>query len=411
MSAERARTVDKRILRRAAWRIGVQTACVVALVSVAFAAAAVLVVLGAQHRDDTDQLRMAIAQADDMTEPPAGVWLVVRNSDSEIASPDIPPGLPDQRQIDLVTTDRVPRSVDLRIHGHEYEVRTVPRPDGRVVQAVLDLSKDRAERFGLVEAFAITGLIGLPLAAAVGIWLAPRAVAPLADALTLQHRFVADASHELRTPLTRLSGRAQLIRRELDQQADPAVISSDVEDLRTDAAHLAEILDDLLVETHPTRTDEDELIQVPALVTEALDATRAMAAEYGVELTCDVTGTPPPVAGSPAGLSRAVTALLDNAIRHATSEVTVTVAEEGRDVIVDVLDDGPAIAPEIMSTMFGRFPTSGSHADREVRRRYGLGIALASEVAAQHGGWVSALYTDRHGATLRLRLPAVRPTT
>jgi hypothetical protein len=411
VSAERARTVDKRILRRAAWRIGLQTACAVALASVAFAAAAVLVLVGAQHRDDGDQLRMAIAQADDVSDAPTGMWLAIREDDSETATPDLPAGLPDQRQIDLVAADRVPRSIDLHLDGREYEVRTVARRDGRVVQAMLDLSRARAERIGLVEAFAIVGLVGLPLAAAAGVWLAPRAVAPLADALTLQHRFVADASHELRTPLTRLSGRAQLIRRELDQQADPAVISSDVDDLRTDAAHLAEILDDLLIEPHPTRTDADEVIQLPALVTEALDAARPMAAEYDVELTCDVTGTPPPVAGSPPSLRRAVTALLDNAIRHATSEVTVTVAEEGRDVIVDVVDDGPAIAPEIMSTMFGRFPTSGSHADREIRRRYGLGIALASEVAAQHGGWVSALYTDRHGATLRLRLPAVRPTT
>lgn len=409
MTAERARSADVRIVRRAAWRIGLQTACAVALASVGFAAAAVLVVLGAQHRNDSELIRMAIAQADDVTDPPAGMWLVIREHGVETATPGLPAGLPDQRQIDLVAADRVTRSADLHAHRHEYQVRTVAQPDGRVVQAMLDLSSDRAERFGLVEAFAITGLIGLPLAAAAGVWLAPRAVAPLADALALHRRFVADASHELRTPLTLLSTRAQLVRRELEQQADPAVISADVDELTTDAAHLSEILDDLLVAAHPRKINTDEVVRPQVLVTQAVDAARPMATEYGVELYCDIAGTPPPIAGSSAALRRAVTALLDNAIRHATTEVGVAVSCEGRDVVVDVVDDGPGIAPEIMSTMFDRFATSGGDPDRDGRRRYGLGLALVSEVAAQHGGWVSALYTDRRGATLRLRLPALRP--
>jgi signal transduction histidine kinase len=81
--------------------------------------------------------------------------------------------------------------------------------------------------------------------------------------------------------------------------------------------------------------------------------------------------------------------------------VWVTVGAEGRDVVVDVADDGPGIAPDVLATMFDHL-AEGS-ADR------GVGLALVSEVAASHGGWISVVHTGRRGVTLRLRLPAARP--
>ncbi|MDR1512323.1 MAG: hypothetical protein LBS56_02405, partial [Propionibacteriaceae bacterium] len=58
-------------------------------------------------------------------------------------------------------------------------------------------------------------VVGIALMGVVGWWTSRRAVRPLADALTLQRHFVADASHELRTPLTVLSTRIQLLKRRL----------------------------------------------------------------------------------------------------------------------------------------------------------------------------------------------------
>lgn len=102
------------------------------------------------------------------SDPPAGMWLVIRQHDVEQATPGPPKGLPDRRQIEEVSADRVARSADLRVHQREYRVRTEAEPDGRVVQALLDLSRDHAVRSGLTLAFAITGLVGLLLTAAAG---------------------------------------------------------------------------------------------------------------------------------------------------------------------------------------------------------------------------------------------------
>ena len=90
--------------------------------------------------------------------------------------------------------------------------------------------------------------------------------------------------------------------------------------------------------------------------------------------------------------------------------VQVSIRQLGRDVVVDVVDDGPGIAPDVRTTLFDRFTSSKSdEAAGAPSRRYGLGLSLVSEVAAQHGGAVSVVDTGRRGATLRLRLPAVRP--
>lgn len=393
---------DESILRRAAWRIGMQTAAAVSIVVIGLAAIAVLVVLGSQHEANDRLINMDIARADDVTDPPAGVWLVIQHDGHQVATADLPAGLPDQAQIDAVASDRVTRLADFTAAHQEYRVKTTATSDGRVIQLLLDLTTDNAERDRLLAAFAVSGIAGLPLSAAIGFWLARRAVAPLAAALALQRRFVADAGHELRTPLTLLSTRAQLVQRALGV----TMASPDVDGLVADARHLADILDELLLAAGPRDRPADELVRLPELVSQATDSARPRADELGLALTCHTLGEPSPVLGARAGLRRALTALLDNAIRHADGEVRVTVRSIGRDTVVDVADDGPGIAPDMESRMFERFVTSPSDVKPGVRRRYGLGLALVSEVAARHGGSVSVVRTGRSGATLRLRLPA-----
>jgi signal transduction histidine kinase len=408
VSRRAARSVDERTLRRAARRIGLQTAAGFAVLVVGLAAVSVLVVLRSQHQADDQLIEMAVARADDVTDPPAGVWLVIRHGDRQVSSPGLPTGLPDEAQIDQVAADHTARTTDFTAHDREYRVDTRPRADGDVVQALLDLSADHAERYRLLEAFLVSGVAGLVIAAAVGAWLGRRAVAPMAETLALQRRFVADASHELRTPLTLLSTRAQLIRRELGQDGGTDTIRADVQSLVTDARQLSDILDDMLVVADRRESPADEVVRLPVVVAQAVESARPLAEERGVDLTIGGDGEVPSVAGAQATLRRAVTALLDNAIRHASSQVRVSTSSVGGDVVVDVADDGPGVEPEMASTLFTRFVTARGDGNPGARRRYGLGLALVSDIATQHGGSVSVLDTGRAGATLRIRLP-VRP--
>ena len=123
-----------------------------------------------------------------------------------------------------------------------------------------------------------------------------------------------------------------------------------------------------------------------------------------------VPADPVTVEGVPAALRRAVTALVDNAVGHARSVVRLEVAVHRGEAVLQVLDDGPGISPEVAPRMFERFTSARSEPADPAggRRHYGIGLALVADVAAAHGGRVSggARPDGAPGAALTLVLPA-----
>jgi signal transduction histidine kinase len=399
-----ARSADDRLLRRTALRVGLQSALAVAITVVALCGVAILVVLRSQHTDQNTLLSTAIERVDDVTDPPAGVWLVIQHGTQQHVTPALPAGFPDEAALAATSADGVVRTADVTTGQGEYSVRTQRHGDD-VVQAILDLRSAHLERDRLLQALLITGAVGLLLAGATGAWLARRAVTPLEHALSLQRRFVADAGHELRTPLTLLSTRAQLLQR----RSGDTALKSDVDDLVADTRQLTEILEDLLLAADPREDTPKEPVDLTALVRHAVAAAEPAATERGVQLSVDTPG-PVSVNGYEAGLRRAVNALLDNGIRHASTTLRVTVEATGREARIDVADDGPGIDPAIMPTMFARFASGSTDTPPGQPRRYGIGLSLVNEIAARHHGTVTAHNTDTGGALLRLTLPPLRRT-
>jgi two-component system OmpR family sensor kinase len=416
-----------RALRRAAVRLGLQTGVAVAVVVVALIGVALAVVLRSQHTAAIDLITKSVARADDVTDPPAGAWLIISTPSRLLRSHGLPAGFPDLKAVEAAAalageSNRIPAPVTttVQLGGREYLVATQARP-GMVVQGVLDLSGDHAERDRLVGALVLSGLLGLVLAALSGAFLASRAMKPLASSLAMQRRFVADASHELRTPLTLLSTRAQLVQRGLRRGRDPVSLATDIDGLVTDADHLAMILEDLLVAADPRGDGLGESVDLRVLADQVTAACEPSARQSQVTIDIHLPEDPVMVHGAPVALRRALTALVDNAVRHASSTVVVSVDVRGARAIVEVSDDGPGIDEEVLPRLFERFETfpDGRPAPDEPaeagRRRYGLGLALVSEVAARHGGQVRARNrsTPAHleagasgtGATLELSLP------
>jgi signal transduction histidine kinase len=121
---------------------------------------------------------------------------------------------------------------------------------------------------------------------------------------------------------------------------------------------------------------------------------------------------PVQVLGEPALLELVVRNLLDNAVRHSTSTVEVSLfAQDGRALLV-VEDDGPGIAPSHRSEVFVRFVRLDDARSRKPGGA-GLGLAIVKEIAAVHGGTVEAGESRLGGASLRVSLPMeshARPT-
>jgi signal transduction histidine kinase len=386
------------LARKAAIRLGVQAAALVAVIVVALTAVAVVVLIEGQRSQVSAQLDDAIARADDVDDPPSSVYLVLRDPTGRVTrTAGLPAGVVDLDAVAAAAAGGEPPAVERSVRGVQYEIATARRADGVTVQAILDLTANHADRNHLIATMLVTGVLGLLVAGAAGTWLGHRALAPLSAALTLQHRFVADAGHELRTPLTLLGTRAQLLRRRLRRDpTTPGRILTELDGVVADSARLTAILEDLLLVADPLADRLTEPLDLAEL------ARTADVAGHEVDVRVDAPGAVP-VVGSRTALTRALTALVDNGVRHAHTRVTVAARVEGDRAVLEVADDGDGIDPAVAPRLFERFATGARPTDPG-RRRYGLGLALVAEIAAAHHGSVE-LVPGGPGARFRLTLP------
>lgn len=181
-----------------------------------------------------------------------------------------------------------------------------------------------------------------------------------------QRRFVADASHELRSPIASLRTQLEV------GAAHPELL--DVPGAVADTVELQDLAADLLL----ARLDAGErpgraAVDLGALVREEVSQRTGDRVPVAVSVRDEGALE---VRGSRGQLARVVGNLLDNAERHTERSVAVAVRAEPGAVLVDVTDDGA-----------------------------GLGLAIARDVAARHGGTLTVGESAQGGALFRLRLP------
>ena len=399
---------DDRELRRASVRLAVQFA---ALILVLFAILGVVVyALVAGSQAVAAQRALQAASMVDSPHDVAHGSLVTISDDSGVhSSPDLPKGLPDQAAIDRVQQTHQDETSSIDSGGQTYLVLTSSRQPGRVVQAAVGLREQQEELARLVGALVIGGVLAAAAAAGLSMLMARRAMRPLADALALQRRFVADASHELRTPLTLLSTRAQLVRRRLtDGTADDAAVADGIDEIVADSRALTEIVEDLLIAADPRENAHREPVDLADVAAASVRSALGTAEERGVTIAVKAAG-PVVVSGAPVSLRRLVIALLDNAIDHARSAIVVQVTAQGKEAVLRVSDDGPGFPGVDAGRAFERFASARSgEAPPGDSRHYGLGLALVAEVTSRHGGSVDAANDGPEGgAAVTVRLPRV----
>jgi two-component system, OmpR family, sensor kinase len=207
--------------------------------------------------------------------------------------------------------------------------------------------------------------------------------------------FLADASHDLRTPVASLSAAAESLLRD---DPDRAERERRLVAMVREARRAGRLVDDLLLMARLDGADAaQELrrrpVDVAALVGEVAAAQRLL----GGDVTAAVTG-PAVVLGDAEQLSRVLTNLADNA-RRLAGRVRLAARREGGQVLVEVTDDGPGVAPEDRERIF----------ERSVRAdgagRAGLGLPIARAVARAHGGDLTCADAPV-GARFVMRIPA-----
>ncbi|WP_244178823.1 sensor histidine kinase [Streptomyces rubellomurinus] len=218
-----------------------------------------------------------------------------------------------------------------------------------------------------------------------------------------QRRFIADASHELRSPLT-------VLRTQLEVALglpDPEVRAEMVAGALEDTERLQRLAADLLLLARLDVAGQDrpqEAVDLAELVRTTVEARGALPCPVTVHAPAGLT-----VPGNPLWLGRLLTNLLDNAQRHARRGVTVRLGTDraSGQAVLDVANDGPPIGPDDREKIFERFARLDDARSRDDGGA-GLGLPIARDIAAVHGGTLTVL--DTPGATtFRTRLPAARP--
>ena len=296
------------------------------------------------------------------------------------------------------------------LDGYQLRYLRVEQPSGHLLvfadTSYGDTVLDAVLRYGGL-ACAVIWLLFLGLSFLFSHWV----VRPIAQSLRLQKQFVADASHELKTPLTVITANAELLQERcagLPEEADRWLehINQECRDMRA-------LVESLLLlakgDTWTKRKESWETFSFSDVLTEKLLVFEPLFYQAGKELQFEVADDVF-VKGDASQLGQLVTVLLDNAVKYASGtadeageagedragsagrvEVRLEPAGRGRAKLW-VNSEGEPIPKEKRTLIFQRF-----YRDERVRASrtgYGLGLAIASEVAAKHHAAIGVEYRD-----------------
>lgn len=210
---------------------------------------------------------------------------------------------------------------------------------------------------------------------------------------------MADIAHELRTPLSVIQGRLEGL---LDgvYPRDDETIGQVIEETRV----LTRLVDDLRTLANAesgTLRLQKEPTDLIVLIQDAVRSLSAEARDKAVSIDFDAPAEMPLVGVDPLRIREVVTNLISNALNQTPSGGTISVTARALDgkTIVSVTDTGPGISPDDLPKIFDRFYKGRSS------RGSGLGLTIARNLVAAHGGTIKAESPPGRGATVTFTLP------
>jgi len=213
-----------------------------------------------------------------------------------------------------------------------------------------------------------------------------------------QHRLLQDAGHELRTPLTSLRTNVSVLRR--FAELSPTSQRRLLDDVDGETRELTNLVNEL-VELATDRRDVEQTEPVDLAVLADRTAER-FRRRSGRTITIDAE--PCVVTARPHAVERALSNLLDNAIKFdpdGTEPILVKVRGRG----IEVWDRGPGLDQQDTDRIFDRFYRSST---ARALPGSGLGLSIVREVAADHGGTVTAAPRPGGGAVIGFTITADR---
>ncbi|MDD4169617.1 MAG: HAMP domain-containing sensor histidine kinase [Desulfotomaculaceae bacterium] len=213
-----------------------------------------------------------------------------------------------------------------------------------------------------------------------------------------RRRFFQNASHELKTPLMSINGYAEGIRDGLFTGPD---LDKAIDIIRKESMHLKNVVENMIDITTLEQPHNRYLLphDLSYIMKQVMETVGGYALEQDVLIELEI----PPrtwVIGDWDQLHSLFANLLSNAIRHATSKVTVHANLVNGNNIIKVEDDGAGFSPKDLSHAFDYFYTG-------VKSGSGLGLTIVHKIVAEHAGTIKIFNAAQGGAVVEIFLPAV----
>ena len=275
-----------------------------------------------------------------------------------------------------------------------------------VLYVIRDMGQVRARLGRMMWQYAGLWALGAVVLALLCRWMVGRALRPTAQALQKQREFIAAAGHELRSPLTVLKASLQAAQAPETAGQAPQFLHN----AAAEADRLARLTDDLLIlaggDAGVWRTALAKL-DADTFLIELYGRFAPVARAQGHTLTLNLPDAPLPALHADAQrLEQLFAVLLNNAFEYAPAgtpvELTARVTAQGG-LCVAVADHGPGVPDADKRRIFDRFARGDP--SRTDKAHFGLGLAVAAEIAALHGAGLQVQDTPGSGATFVVSWP------
>lgn len=211
-----------------------------------------------------------------------------------------------------------------------------------------------------------------------------RFIERLSDRMEDLRHIIDDAAHQIRTPVTALSAQVDLLKSE----TSPERRQRQIERIAARTQQIGRLANQLLSQTlvsHRARSVTPERLDLREVLKQAAADAVPAALDRDIAVNFNLPPEPVLIEGDPVTLREALRNIIDNAIRHgARSRLSLSVMAEAHAVTVEIADDGLGIPEEhwpMVTRRFWRAPDAGEG--------FGLGLAIAADVARAHGAQLS----------------------
>lgn len=225
----------------------------------------------------------------------------------------------------------------------------------------------------------------------------------LAEQDMARNEFLTSIAHELRTPLMVASGYLHTLKKGV---LSGEQLQSTIEIVSRNVDQIVNLTNDLLFLQEQELVLRDfQPVDLTALVEKVVENYREKAKQRRISVKIRGNAKLPAVQGDEPSLERAITGILDNAIKFSAPDGTVDIrfADLGSHVSVSVTDYGIGIDPQIRPRIFDRFFHLGRSGE-EIYDGIGVGLSITRQVIQQHRGMLDVDSAPGKGSTFTVSL-------